>query len=135
MLAPLFFSKAAKRFKLKSLLPVSYIGVLLSSVPLLFSAIPQPFRLALPMWFLTFFFAFGRPPGNNLILEQVEFDAGSASSLMVFVFFMTGACSMWFISLDWQDPIMVLGTLGVITSAITLCSWLSIDRLLKLKMP
>ncbi len=135
MLAPLFFSKAAKRFKLKSLLPVSYIGVLLSSVPLLFSAIPQPFRLALPMWFLTFFFAFGRPPGNNLILEQVEFDAGSASSLMVFVFFMTGACSMWFISLDWQDPIMVLGTLGVITSAITLCSWLAIDRLLKLKMP
>ena len=135
MLAPFIFSKAAKKFQLKQLLPVSYFGVLLSSVPMLISAIAQPFRLALPMWFLTFFFAFGRPPGNNLILEQVERDAGSASSLMVFVFFMTGACSMWFISLDWHDPVMVLGILGVITSAITLCSWLIINSLLKLKIP
>ena len=135
MLAPFIFSKTVKRFPLKHLLPVSYVGVLLSSAPMLFSSILQPFRLALPMWFLTFFFAFGRPPGNNLILEQVEQDAGSASSLMVFVFFMTGACSMWFISLDWQDPVGVLGTLGITTSTITLCSWLAIDRLLKLKMP
>jgi MFS transporter, DHA1 family, multidrug resistance protein len=135
MLAPFLFSKAVKRFQLKRLLPVSYMGVLLSSVPMLFSSVPQPFRLALPMWFLTFFFAFGRPPGNNLILEQVELDAGSASSLMVFVFFMTGACSMWFISLDWQDPVLVLGILGAITASITLCSWLAIDRLLHLKMP
>lgn len=135
MLAPFTFSKAAKRFQLRRLLPVSYLGVFLSSVPMLFSAIPQPLRLALPMWFLTFFFAFGRPPGNNLILEQVELDAGSASSFMVFVFFMTGACSMWFISLDWQNPVRVLGILGVITAAITLCSWFAIDRLVKLKMP
>ncbi len=135
MLAPFLFSKAVKRFHLQSLLPVSYVGVLLSSVPMLFSSAPQPFRLALPMWFLTFFFAFGRPPGNNLILEQVEFDAGSASSVMVFVFFMTGACSMWFISLNWQDPVLILGILGVITATITLFSWLAINRLLHLKMP
>jgi MFS transporter, DHA1 family, multidrug resistance protein len=135
MLAPFIFSKAVKRFPLKHLLPVSYLGVLLSSTPMLNSAITQPFRLALPMWFLTFFFAFGRPPGNNLILEQVELDAGSASSLMIFLFFMTGACSMWFISLDWQDPVLILGILGVITAAITLASWLAINRLLTLKMP
>lgn len=135
MLAPFLFSKAVKYVQLQRLLPVSYLGVLLSSVPMLFSSVVQPYRLALPMWFLTFFFAFGRPPGNNLILEQVELDAGSASSLMVFMFFMTGACSMWFISLDWQDPVKVLGTLGVITATITLCSWLAINRLLSLKMP
>lgn len=135
MLAPFLFSKAVKRIPLQRLLPASYLGVLLSAIPMLFSSVSQPFRLALPMWFLTFFFAFGRPPGNNLILEQVERDAGSASSLMVFVFFMTGACSMWFISLDWKDPVSVLGSLGAVTAAITLCSWFAIDRLLKLKMP
>lgn len=135
MLAPFIFSKAVKRFQLRHLLTVSYLGVLISSVPMIFTSVPQPLRLALPMWFLTFFFAFGRPPGNNLILEQVDVDAGSASSMMVFMFFMTGACSMWFISLEWLDPVRLLGLMGIITATITLCSWLAIDRLLVLKMP
>lgn len=135
MIAPLVFSRIARRFQLRRLLPVSYLGVLLASVMMLSSSVPQPFRLALPMWFLTFFFAFGRPPGNNLILEQVERDIGAASSLMVFVFFMTGACSMWFISLGWQDVVRILGLLGLGSATVTLLSWLAIDRLLKLKMP
>jgi DHA1 family bicyclomycin/chloramphenicol resistance-like MFS transporter len=87
------------------------------------------------MWFLTFFFAFGRPPGNNLILEQVEQDVGSASSLMIFMFFMTGASSMWFISLGWQDAVRILGLLGIGSATLTLAAWLTIDRLLHLKMP
>ncbi len=135
MLAPLLFSRFARHFKLTSLLPVSYLGVLLASVPMIFSSIPQPFRLAIPMWFLTFFFAFGRPPGNNLILEQVDQDVGAASSLMVFVFFLTGACSMWFISLGWEDATGLLGILGLVSATITLVAWLSIDRFLNLKMP
>ena len=135
MLAPLLFTRFARHYQLKHLLPVSYLGMLLASLPMIFDNIPQPFRLALPMWLLTFFFAFGRPPGNNLILEQVEIDVGSASSLMVFLFFMTGACSMWFISLDWQDSVRVLGLLGFFSAAVTLLSWLAINRLLQLKMP
>jgi DHA1 family bicyclomycin/chloramphenicol resistance-like MFS transporter len=87
------------------------------------------------MWFITFFFAFGRPPGNNLILEQVEQDVGAASSFMVFVFFMTGACSMWFISLGWQDAIMVIGVLGMCSGAVVLVGWLAVSRLFKLKLP
>jgi DHA1 family bicyclomycin/chloramphenicol resistance-like MFS transporter len=135
MIAPLVFSRFVRRFKLTNLLSISYLGVLIASVPMIFSSIPQPFRLALPMWFLTFFFAFGRPPGNNLIIEQVEKDVGSASSLMVFMFFLTGAGSMWFISLDWQDAVLVLGLLGIGSASITLLSWLAIKRLLHLKMP
>lgn len=135
MIAPLVFSRVARRFRLNRLLPLSYLGVLLASVPMTISNVPQPFRLALPMWFLTFFFAFGRPPGNNLILEQVERDVGAASSLMVFLFFMTGACSMWFISLGWQDVVGVLGLLGIGSATLTLLSWLAINRLMKLKMP
>ena len=87
------------------------------------------------MWLLTFFFAFGRPPGNNLILEQVDRDVGSASSLMVFVFLMTGASSMWLISFDWYDKVAVLGWLGIISATITLTAWIVINRLVKLKIP
>ncbi len=135
LLAPLVFSKLVRRFSLARLLTISYSGVLLSSLVMTTTLIPQPFGLAVPMWFLTFFFAFGRPPGNNLILEQVDRDAGSASSLMVFAFFITGACSMWFISLNWHNPIRLLGILGMASAGITLIGWLAINSLLQLKMP
>lgn len=135
MIAPLIFGRAARRFRLAQLLPVSYLGMLVASLAMLLPDIPQPFRLALPMWFLTFFFAFGRPPANNLILEQVDRDVGAASSFMVFVFFLTGACSMWFISLGWQDAVWVLGLLGAGSAAVTLAAWLAIHRFLRLKMP
>lgn len=135
MIAPLVFFRTARHLQLTYLLPISYFGIVLSSMPFLFDKIPQPFRLAVPMWFITFFFAFGRPPGNNLILEQVEQDVGAASSFMVFVFFMTGACSMWFISLGWHDAVQVMGVLGICAGTATLASWLVINHLYKLKLP
>lgn len=135
MIAPMLFSRIARHVRLSRLLSVSYIGVLVSSIPMIVTTIPQPFRLAAPMWFLTFFFAFGRPAGNNLLLEQVEQDVGAASSLMTFVFFMTGAISMWFISLGWQDTIRVIGLQGLCAATITWVSWLAINRLCTLKLP
>lgn len=128
MIAPLVLSRMTRRFSIFRLLPISYSGVLISAFLLTLELIPQPFRLALPMWFLSFSFALGRPLGNNLILEQVEKDVGTASSLMVFVYFMTGACSMWLISLGWQDKVQALGILGTISSALTLGGWLAINR-------
>lgn len=135
MIAPLIFSRTSRHLPLIHLLPVSYLGVLLSAVMLLFAEMANPFSLALPMWFLTFFFGFGRPPGNNLILEQVDQDVGAASSFMVFVFFITGSCSMWFISLGWQDAVRVLGVLGVCSATTTLIGWFAINRLFPLRLP
>ncbi|MBA3007694.1 MAG: MFS transporter [Proteobacteria bacterium] len=134
LVAPLVFSRMVHHFPLGWLLPISYLGVLLSSLPMMSSAVPLPYRLTVPMWLLTFFFSFGRPPGNNLILEQVDRDAGAASSLMVFFFFITGAISMWLISLDWQDKVAVLGWLGMVSATITLLGWWGINRLFKLKL-
>lgn len=135
LVAPLIFSRMNRHFTLGRLLPVSYLGVLLSSLPMTNSVVALPYRLAVPMWFLTFCFSFGRPPGNNLILEQVDRDTGAASSLMVFFFFITGACSMWLISLDWQDKVAVLGWLGMASATITLVSWWGINRVFELKLP
>ena len=52
MIAPLLFSRIARHVRLTRLLPVSYAWVLIASVPMLASILPQPFRLAVPMWFL-----------------------------------------------------------------------------------
>ena len=135
MVAPFVFSRMARYFSLNQLLPVSFIGVLITSLVMTTTIIPLPYRLVVPMWLLTFFFAFGRPPGNNLLLEQVEHDVGAASSLMVFFYFMSGSISMWIISQDWHDKIIVMGWLGTLSATITILFWLAINRYLSVKLP
>lgn len=135
MVAPMAFSRIVKRVSLMKLLPVGYLGMMVSASLMTMSLLPLPWRIALPMWLFTFSFSFTRPPGNNLILEQVDSDIGAASSFMVFIFFITGASSMWAISLDWADKITTLGWLGVGASTFTLCAWFLLTRLVTLRQP
>lgn len=68
---------------------------------------------------------------NNLVLEQVDRHAGAAASLLVFIYFMLGAFSMWLISLEWIDKIGVIGVLGTCAGGLLLSVWLllpMIDR-------
>ncbi len=128
VLAPLTFSRFARRYAVVQLMPYAFTGMLVSSLLLLCHWIPTPWRLTLPMFLLTFSFSFCRPAGNNLILEQVDRDAGAASSLMVFFYFMIGALSMWFFSFDWSDKIVVLGRMGVVSASCTLLLWQVVKR-------
>ncbi len=123
VLAPLAFTHMVRRFPLLRLMPVAFTGMLLCSLLLLCPWINEPWRLTLPMFGLTFCFSFCRPAGNNLILEQVDRDAGAASSLMVFFYFMIGALAMWFLSFAWADKVMMLGAMGVVAVSCTLVSW------------
>lgn len=128
VLAPLTFSHLARRYTITQLMPCAFIGMLCSSLLLLCPWIPNPWRLTVPMFLLTFSFSFCRPAGNNLILEQVDRDTGAASSLMVFFYFMTGALSMWFFSLDWSDKVVMLGRMGVVSVSCTLLLWQVVKR-------
>lgn len=56
MVAPLIFSRMARRFSLSRLLPLSYLGVLLAALPMTSTLVSLPYRLAVPMWLLTFSF-------------------------------------------------------------------------------
>jgi MFS transporter, DHA1 family, multidrug resistance protein len=135
LVAPIFFSRMARRFPLNPLLTIGFAGMIGASALMLCPWIPDPWRLAIPMWLLTFSFSFCRPPSNNLIMEQVDRDVGAASSFMVFIFFVTGACSMAVISLDWMDKITALGWMGIIASSITLLAWLTINHRAVLRQP
>lgn len=131
VLAPLSFSRMVRHFPITLLMPWAFGGMFVSSLLLLCPWIPDPWRLTLPMFCLTFSFSFCRPAGNNLILEQVDRDTGAASSLMVFFYFMIGALAMWFFSLDWSDKIVMLGRMGVVSVACTLLLWQVVKRLLR----
>jgi DHA1 family bicyclomycin/chloramphenicol resistance-like MFS transporter len=67
------------------------------------------------------------PPSNNLILEQVDHGAGTASSFMILVYFMIGAFSMWFIALDWINKVHVISLLAIFSGGIVLSFWLLVS--------
>ena len=132
VLAPLTFSRVVRRIPITRLMPCAFTGMLIASLSLLWTWLPLPWRLTLPMFFLTFCFSFCRPAGNNLILEQVHRDSGAASSLMVFSYFMIGALGMWIFSFDWQDKITVLAGMGTGSALGALLFWGVVRRRLLL---
>lgn len=121
-------SKVISFVDAKHLLTVSFIGILAGGMAMALHLVPGPWGLGLPMALASFSFGLSRPPSNNLILEQVDQYAGSASSLMVFIYFMMGAFAMWFISFGWTDKIQIIGILGIICSSIVLGIWLFIPK-------
>ena len=86
---------------------------------------------AAAMCIVTFFCGMSRPLSNNLILEQVRHDIGSASSFIVFYQFVVGAVCMRFVSLSWDAPIRVFGLLALLLPAIVLAVWPLLLRLLR----
>ncbi len=86
---------------------------------------------AAPMCLMTFFCGMSRPLSNNLILEQVRHDIGSASSFIVFYQFVVGAACMRFVSLSWEAPIRVFGFVALLLPTIVLAVWPLLLRLLR----
>lgn len=124
MSGPFLFSRLARTFTSWGLLTVSFSGIMTFGILMTCLHHQSPWSLALPMWGISFFLGMSRPPSNNIILEQVDRDAGAASSLIIFTFMTVGAFSMGIISLPWQDKITVLGTLGSVVGVAVLTFWL-----------
>ena len=122
-------SRVVRRFRSKAFITASFSGILIGGLAILFSRLPGPWALALPMTVITFSYGFNRPLCYNLILEEVDQNAGAASSLLTFCYFMVGAFSMWLIALDWSDKIGTIGMLGAGSGGLVLGLWLMLPKL------
>jgi DHA1 family bicyclomycin/chloramphenicol resistance-like MFS transporter len=122
-------SRMLRHYTSQQLITVGFVGIFLGGLIMLVRWIPVPWGLTLPMAVISFFFGLTRPPSNNFVLEQVDQHAGAASSLLVFIYFMLGALSMWLISLAWPDKIFVIGLLGAASGGTMLCVWVSLPLL------
>jgi len=107
---------------------LGFSGALLGGVIMLLRIFPDPWSLTIPMSLVTFSLGLSRPPSNNLVLDQVDRNAGAASSLLVFLFFLLGACSMWIISLDWRNKVQVIGIMATVVGVIMLSLWSLLAR-------
>ena len=112
----------------RGVLTAGFAGILAGGLAMATGLLPGPWGLALPMAVISFSFGLSRPPSNNFVLEQVDRHAGAASSLLIFIYFMLGAFSMWLISLDWTDKIRTIGILGTASGGIILSIWLLLPK-------
>jgi MFS transporter, DHA1 family, multidrug resistance protein len=117
-----------KIFSSANLMTMGFAGIFLGGIFLLVTGQHGPWSFALPMFLVTFSIGISRPPSNNLVLEQVDKDVGSASSLLIFSCFTLGAVGMWFISLEWADKIPVLGAISLGCGALVLGTWAVLQR-------
>lgn len=120
--------RLTKSISSRHLMTIGFAGIFLGGIFLLVTGQHGPWSFALPMFLVTFSIGLSRPPSNNLVLEQVDRDAGSASSLLIFCYFTLGAAGMWFISLEWADKIPVLGAIAISCGAMVLGAWAVLQR-------
>lgn len=114
-----------------ALLTVCLIGCVAGGAGLLAWGGMHYAAFAASMCLMTFFCGMSRPLSNNLILEQVRQDIGSASAFLVFYQFMVGAICMRIVTAPWSAPIVAFGVLALVTPLIVLAIWPLLLRLLK----
>lgn len=103
-----------------SIIITGYIGILLGAIALALCANLGPWGMALPMAWMSMSSGISRPPSNNFLLEQIRTDAGSASSLIMFMYFTCGALAMGFISQPWSNKILTLALTSLGSSLLVL---------------
>jgi DHA1 family bicyclomycin/chloramphenicol resistance-like MFS transporter len=122
------FTRLLHRYTSRRIMTAAFAGILIGGLGMLVSWLPGPWGLALPMAVVSFSFGLSRPPSNHLVLEQVDQHAGAASSLLIFIYFVLGAFSMWLIALDWTNKIQVIGLLAAVCGGVILSTWLVLSR-------
>lgn len=110
------------------MISAGYAGIVLGGMLMLLNTFDGPIQFAIPMGIITFSLGLSRPPSNNLALEQVTKDAGTASSVMVFSYFMCGAVSMAAVSLDWADKLIYIGLLSLASGLVAFTFWLFLKK-------
>ncbi|HEY3362795.1 MAG TPA: multidrug effflux MFS transporter [Methanosarcina sp.] len=128
MIGSFFCLRLTRKISSRYLMTIGFSGIFLGGVLLLLTGKHGPCSFALSMCMVSFSLGLSRPPSNNLVLEQVNGDTGSASSLLIFSYFMLGAVGMWFISLEWPDKIPVLGAIALGCGAMVIIAWTILQK-------
>jgi len=101
-----------RRVKGWLLLRIGFVGMVVGGTAIGFIGGLGPMAFAAAMFTVTFCMGLTRPMSNNLVLEQVEEDVGTAAALLMFVHFVAGAAGMALISQTWSDRIGIIALLS-----------------------
>lgn len=121
-------ARLSHRLSTLTMMTIGFAGMILGGLVMVLGVIPVPWGLALPMGLISFTGGLSRPPSNNLALEQVVRDTGTASSAMIFCYFIVGALSMAAVSLDWPDKVHYLALTAIASGTVSLAFWVWVKR-------
>lgn len=126
MLGALFCTKLLGHYRDSTLIAAALGGGALSGTLLLLLGWSGYSVFAALMALYSFSFGMTRPLANNLILEQVDRDIGTASSMIIFIQFVVGAGAMAIATAPWGRPLLVFGLMVSVIPGIVLLIWLRI---------
>ena len=113
------------------IMQASFTSMVVGGLMVAFLPHHGPWSLALPMWLVSLGLGLNRPPSNNILLEQVDQDAGSASSMIAFGIMLCGAVAMAVVSLAWPDRAVVIGLFACCGGAISLGTLTAMRKVLR----
>ncbi len=131
MMGSMICMRFGKKIGTFRMITAGYAGIGIGGIWMLATPFNGCWQLALPMGLITFSLGMSRPPSNNLVLEQVTTDAGTASSTMVFSYFIFGAMAMAVVSLDWADKITFIGLLACGSGLLSFTLWIFLKKYLR----
>ena len=117
---PMIYLRLYRRFNTETILRGCYITILLAGVLVFFFGNTSPWIFALCILPSSIAGSCSRAPSTNLMLEQQQGDTGSVSSVIGCTGLLMGSLGMTLISLPWDNMIVALGTMILITSTTTL---------------
>ncbi|XPV75038.1 MAG: multidrug effflux MFS transporter [Desulfovibrio sp.] len=119
MAGSFFCSVIGNRWAPSGILSFSLFGVALGSLLILLTG-GSIEGFTSSMLLMTFSLGVSRPISNNMILEAVNSNIGTAAALLTFTYFVMGAIAMEIVSLHWTSRINALGILGIAAGIVPL---------------
>ncbi len=120
---PMLYLRLSKRFSRRAIISACFALTAASDILVFFLGGLKPWLFAATIMPATVASSCVRPPGTNLMLEQQQRDAGSASSLIGWSGFLLGSIGMSIISLNWSDRVRALGAMYIATGLASLILW------------
>lgn len=125
---PMIYMRISRRLRRRSIIAASFGAIAGSGLLISIFGERAPWLLAAALLPATISGSLVRTPATNLMLEQQRGDTGSAAALMSFFGIFAGSIGMTVISLDWTDPIPVLGMMNLLVGLASGGLWLLIGN-------
>jgi len=128
LIGPMVYLKMAQHMHYKLIIKIAYIVITICGILLIVVGTKTPWLFCLCLMPASLFGNVLGPPRTNLLIEQVEGDTGSASSLLGSVFTIFGSFGMVIISTDLMNKVVLMGVLYFSTGLISLIAWSVLSR-------
>jgi len=126
--APLLYLLLSKHFQRRIIIYTCFSVVALGGLLIFLLGPLHPLLFAFTLLPTTIAGSSIRTPGTNLMLEQQQEDAGSASSLIGCFGILMGSIGMTIVSFNWSNLVRVVGILNIILGLLCGFLWITLSR-------